>query len=228
MISYFLNLLASFLAVMVVVTVHEYAHAYVAVKYGDPTPQLNGRLSLNPMQHFDPLGILMFALAGFGWAKPVPINPYNFRDYKKGCLFTSSAGIIVNYFSAFLFYPLYLLIVLYFPTNLSGTYAAIFFPRVFLLLYTYSLSFSVFNLLPLYPLDGFRIMDALNKKRGKVYQFLRQNSYYILLGLILLSILADYSIIFSKLNVLGYLMRFATNVLAQPITFVWGKIFGIL
>ena len=71
-------------------------------------------------------------------------------------------------------------------------------------------------------------MDALNKKRGKVYQFLRQNGYYILLGLILLSILADYSIIFSKLNVLGYLMSFTTNVLAQPITFIWGKIFGIL
>ena len=64
MIPYFLNILASFLAVMVVVTVHEYAHAYVAVKYGDPTPQLNGRLSLNPMQHFDPLGILMFAVKG--------------------------------------------------------------------------------------------------------------------------------------------------------------------
>lgn len=228
MIPYFFQLLASFLAVMIVVTVHEYAHAYVAVKCGDLTPQLNGRLSLNPIRHFDPLGILMFAIAGFGWAKPVPINPYNFRDYKKGSFLTSSAGIVVNYSSAFLFYPLYLVCVLYFPESLSNTYASIFFPKVFFLLYSYSLSFSVFNLLPFYPLDGFRIMDALDKKRGKAYWFLRQYGYYILLGLILVSILADYSTLFASLNVLGYLLRFTTNVLAKPITFFWGQIFGIL
>lgn len=213
---------------MVVVTVHEYAHAYVAVKCGDPTPQLNGRLSLNPVRHFDPLGILMFAVAGFGWAKPVPINPYNFRDFKKGSFATSSAGIFVNYFSAFLFYPLYLFCAIYFPESLSNTYAAIFFPRLFFLLYSYSLSFSVFNLLPFYPLDGFRIMDSLDKKRGKIYWFLRQYGYYILLGLILLNILSEYSVVFAKLNVLGYLLNFSTNVLAKPITFLWGKIFGIL
>ena len=228
MIPYILNLLASFLAVMIVITVHEYAHAYVAVKCGDPTPQLNGRLSLNPMQHFDPIGIVMFAIAGFGWAKPVPINPYNFRNYKKGCLWTSSAGVIVNYLSAFIFYPLYLLIAIYLTPIVAGTYAEIFFPNFVWSLFVYSLSFCVFNLLPFYPLDGFRIIDALDKKRGKAFQFLRKNGYYILLGLIFLNIISDFSPLLSRLNVLGYVMRFATNTLGAPITWIWDKIFTLL
>jgi len=81
---YFVALLAQFLAVMIVITFHEFAHAYTAYKCGDPTAKFSGRMTLNPVKHFDPLGILMFAVAGFGWAKPVPINPYNFNDYKKG------------------------------------------------------------------------------------------------------------------------------------------------
>ena len=80
--SYLVVLLASFLAVVIVVTAHEYAHAFVAEKWGDPTPRLYNRLSLNPLNHFDPIGIVAFAIIGFGWAKPVPINPYNFKNYK--------------------------------------------------------------------------------------------------------------------------------------------------
>ena len=75
---YLVQLIASFLAVALVITLHEFAHAFVAYKCGDPTAKFSGRMTLNPIKHFDPLGILMFALAGFGWAKPVPINPYNF------------------------------------------------------------------------------------------------------------------------------------------------------
>ena len=84
--SYLVVLIAQFLAVMAVITVHEYAHAFVAYKFGDPTAKFAGRMSLNPMRHFDPLGIVMFAVVGFGWAKPVPINPNNFNNYKKGSL----------------------------------------------------------------------------------------------------------------------------------------------
>ena len=74
----FLPLIASFLAVMVVITLHEFSHAFVAYKCGDPTAKFSGRLTLNPVKHFDLLGILSFALVGFGWAKPVPVNPNNF------------------------------------------------------------------------------------------------------------------------------------------------------
>ena len=111
--DYIVYLLASFLAVMVVITLHEFSHAFVAYKCGDPTAKFNGRMTLNPIKHFDPIGIVMFALVGFGWARPVPVNPNNFRHYRSGSFWTSAAGIITNYISAFLFYPIFLLTLNY-------------------------------------------------------------------------------------------------------------------
>ena len=99
--DYLVSLLASFLAVMVVITLHEFSHAFIAYKCGDPTAKWAGRMTLNPVKHFDPLGIVMFALAGFGWAKPVPVNPNNFKHYRSGSFWTSAAGIIMNYFRVF-------------------------------------------------------------------------------------------------------------------------------
>ncbi len=227
MTTYILELLASFLAVMIVITLHEFAHAYVADKCGDPTAKLSGRLTLNPTKHFDPLGILMFALAGFGWAKPVPVNPYNFKNYTKGCVLTSIAGVVVNYLSAFLFYPLYLLVAIYVLPLVAGKYLAILLQYFFIYLWSYSLSFCVFNLLPFYPLDGFRVIDAVNKKRGKVFTFLRDKGSFILLGLIFLSFVADRIPALAILDILGYVMSFATNVLGKPITLFWRWIFTI-
>ena len=112
----FLRLIASLLAVAVVLTMHEFAHAFIAYKCGDPTPKFSGRLSLNPMRHFDILGLVLFAFAGFGWAKPVPINPNNFRHYKRGLAFTAIAGVVTNYLSAFIFYPLLLIVISYVQT----------------------------------------------------------------------------------------------------------------
>ena len=97
----FLFIIASFIAVAVVLSLHEFAHAFVAYKCGDVTPKLNGRLTINPIAHFDLLGLLMFTFAGFGWAKPVPINPYNFRHYKRGLGFTAVAGVVMNYYGIF-------------------------------------------------------------------------------------------------------------------------------
>ena len=105
MITNLIRLLTSFLAVTVVLTLHEFAHAFVAYKCGDPTPKWNGRLSVNPARHFDLIGLICFAFVGFGWAKPVPVNPNNFRKYRKGSILTAGAGIVMNYLSAFLFYP---------------------------------------------------------------------------------------------------------------------------
>lgn len=223
--SYLVVLLASFLAVVIVVTTHEYAHAFVAEKWGDPTPRLYNRLSLNPLNHFDPIGIVAFAIVGFGWAKPVPINPYNFKNYKWGSFWTSVAGILVNFISAFLFFPLYILVSLYVAPLFAGTYAAIFFQQFAKLLFVYSLSFCAFNLLPLYPLDGFRLLEVFSKKRGKTYQFLADYGYQILIGLVLLSFLADRVAILAPFNVLGYVLQFAYNILGWPITTFWNFVF---
>lgn len=224
----FLELLASFVAVVVVISFHEFAHAFAAYKCGDPTAKIEGRMTLNPVKHFDLLGMLMFAIVGFGWAKPVPVNPYNFNNYRKGSFWTSAAGVLINYIMAFIFYPL-LLAVLYFICPLvRGLMAEYFLYRLFYFFYVYSLSFCVFNLLPLYPLDGFRIWDALDTKKGKVYQFIRQYGYYILLGLMLISLLADRIPILEYIDILGYFRLFATNILGKPITLLWNWIFSFI
>ena len=229
----FIRLMASLLAVAVVLTMHEFAHAFIAYKCGDPTPKFAGRLSLNPLRHFDMLGLVLFAFAGFGWAKPVPINPNNFRHYKRGLTFTAIAGVVTNYLSAFIFYPLMLIVISYVQTPLIALDSFLYY--FFLFLYSYSLAFCVFNLIPLPPLDGWRVVEAVNRKRGKVYRFFEQYGNIILLVLIgihfLVNILSNYQIfalaaeIFSYVDVLGYILDFVTLIVSKPITLLWGLVF---
>lgn len=224
---YLAVLVAQFIAVMLVITLHEFAHAYSAYKCGDPTAKFMGRMTLNPVKHFDIFGIVLFAFVGFGWAKPVPINPNNFKNYKKGCFWTSIAGVLCNYITAFLFYPLYLLGIIYLLPLLSGTYLYPFLYYLLNGLVVFSLSFCVFNLLPIYPLDGFRVLEASNIKKGKVYWFLRQNGQFILMGLVLLHFLAGRIPVLGYIDILGYILQFAIRIFGWPITAFWTWIFGI-
>jgi Zn-dependent protease len=225
--EYLVYILAQFLAVAIVLTFHEFAHAYAAYKNGDPTAKFSGRLTLNPAKHFDPIGVIMFAVAGFGWAKPVPVNPNNFRNYRKGCFWTSIAGVLTNYVMAFIFCPIFILVATYVCPKFDGLYMEQFLYTFFSALFACSLSFCVFNLLPLYPLDGFRIVDAVSTKRGKVYQFLRQNGYYILLGLILVHVLSGRIPYLGYVDVLGYILNFAIDIFGKPITLFWEWIFNL-
>ena len=146
MVDILLYYAASVLAIIFVLVPHEFAHAAVAYANGDPTPKLNGRITLNPIKHFDPIGFVMCALVGFGWARPVPINSANFKHYKLGLFTTAIAGVVANYLIAFIVYPLYLLCA----TRLSGNLGAEFLTTLLCLIYSYNLSIAVFNLLPLY------------------------------------------------------------------------------
>lgn len=223
---YFIQLIASFLAVVIVLTLHEASHAVVAYSCGDPTPKWQKRLSLNPLRHTDPVGLICFALVGFGWAKPVAINPNNFRRRRLGSFLTSCAGVFTNYVTAFFIYPLLMVVVYYLPEIPVLT---IFLYDFVYFLYAYSLSFCVFNLLPLYPLDGFGVVEALNKRRGKVYRFLRNYGQYILLALIAESFICRLFVnlnvvIMENFNILGWIMKFATGIFAWPITSLWGLV----
>ena len=226
MADYIVELLASFCAVVIVLTLHEFAHALVAYKCGDPTPKWEGRLSLNPLRHYDLWGLLCFTFVGFGWAKPVSVNAYNFRNYRAGLILTACAGVVANFILAFLIYPLYLVVAYYVP---DIPFITLLLRDFFYFVFAYSLCFFVFNLLPLYPLDGFRILDAADRRNGRVTRFLRSNGQYILFALIAESFLCKLLVRFgisqmAWFDILGWFMQFATELLGWPIKALWGLI----
>ena len=221
MIDRIIDKIAVFLALLLVLPVHEFAHAFAADKSGDLTPRLNGRYTLNPLAHFDIIGLVMFLFAGFGWAKPVPVNPSNFKHKKLDGILVSSAGVIANYITAFIFYPLALLAILYVP---EFGYFTTVLQKTLLYVCSLGLVFFVFNLLPIYPLDGFRIIDSFINKRGKFYYNYRKFGIYFLYALILLSFIADITGIY-YLDILGIAINFIISYIQIPIVWFWGLIF---
>lgn len=241
MIDRIIELLASLTAVIFVFAPHEYAHAFVAYKNGDPTAKIRGRMSLNPLKHIDPTGFLLCVFAGFGWAKPVPIDPYNFRKYKTGMFTTAIAGVVVNYIIAFLAYLIYILIIRFLVPAMVGVnvlaYLARFLYNTFYLIFAYSLFSFCFNLLPMYPLDGFRVVEAFTRQLNPVQKFLRNYGPMILIILIVESFLcgvvidyvenAQVARIVSYFDILGYVGWFAQNILGFPIKAAWDWILKI-
>ena len=211
-----------FLALLIVLPFHEFAHAFAAVKCGDMTPKLNGRYTLNPMAHFDTLGLICFVVAHFGWAKPVPVNPENFRHYKRGCFWVAYAGVIMNYILAFVFIPLWFL-SLYIPE--FGYFTTVLQNALYYVV-ALSLSFFVFNLIPVYPLDGFHLYATLSKKRGGLYRFLRFQGIYVLYALMFLSVISDYTGLW-QLDILGIVMNFLVTYLGLPLWKFWSWIWGL-
>lgn len=152
------------------IPIHEYAHAWAATKLGDPTPKYQGRLSLNPLAHLDIWGSLMIFFLGFGWGKPVQVNPMNFKNYRKGSALTSAAGpisnLIVSFFSIIIFK---VFAALYYANFTEGFYwAALIFQYISIL----NLGLAVFNLIPIYPLDGQKIFSYFAS--AKVNRFMEE------------------------------------------------------
>jgi Zn-dependent protease len=170
--------LINFGVLVICLTVHEFSHAWVALKMGDPTAEQNGRLSLNPLVHLDLWGTLMILFVHFGWAKPVPINPNNFRDYKKGIILTSLAGPISNFLMAIL--GAFIARFIY-PTNNAGL---ITFIETFVVL---NIVLGLFNLLPFPPLDGSRLITVfIPPKYDHIANFLERYGFFFLIGILLL------------------------------------------
>ena len=185
----FLKLLACVLPVMLLsLTLHEWGHAYAAHKCGDDTSKNLGRLTLNPLKHIDPIGFLAILFVGFGWAKPVPVNPRNYRDFKRGEAIVSLAGVTMNLLLAIVFSVLF---VLFFDLYAFGSYSWLD-NGILIDVVTYGVSLNImlmfFNLLPIYPLDGYHIFELLFARRlpMNVFLFLRRYGQFILIGILVL------------------------------------------
>lgn len=156
-------------ALLIAITFHEFAHARMADHFGDATAKHQGRMSLDPLKHLDPIGTLMILLVGFGWARPVPINPYNFRNYRSGLLWVSIAGPLANFALAFAgMFLLYSLAKFNIGTGIIYQLVAT--------VVTINILLGVFNLIPIPPLDGSKILTALAP--SSLHGFFRQVEAY--------------------------------------------------
>ncbi len=179
--SYWLNVLFFFLpAVLLVLTLHEFGHAYAAYKMGDETAKAMGRLSLNPFRHIDWIGMLTLLLFRFGWGKPVPVDFFALRNFRKGLVVVSLAGPGMNFLTALALAPLYKLMV-HSPVMLNNFSYFIILTKYIII---YSVYLGVFNLIPIPPLDGSKVLYAMTKHPQRWLLDDRLNYYGVLVLLV--------------------------------------------
>ena len=189
-------------AVILAFTIHEFMHAYVAVKAGDNTPINQGRYTLNPLKHIDPIGFIMVLLVGVGWAKPVQININNFENKRKSYMMVSLAGVLGNLMLAFVIYAL-----IFFSPQIFAANAIVYN----ILIYTVHLNLMLIwlNILPVPPLDGFNVLTTLVRfKNMNVIYTLKRYGFLILIALMFFGILGRYISFMSGLTLAGFTALF--------------------
>jgi len=198
-------MLTAVIPALICITLHEVSHGYVAHLMGDNTAKDAGRLSLNPIKHIDIMGLLMMVIFKVGWAKPVPINMYNFKNPKRGMAVTALAGRVSNLLIAIIF--LFLYGILYLPMNAGSTFVQEILSMVETTAYL-SIGLAVFNIIPIPPLDGSKVL----------FSVLSDNNYYKLMR-------------YERYGMLALLVLVSTGVLGKPldsaITYVYDKMFFI-
>ena len=173
--------------IIIALAFHEFAHAWMSNKLGDPTPRMQGRLTINPLAHIDLLGFACLLICGFGWGKPVMVNPYYYKKRRRDELLVSLAGVVMNLILAVLFsFPTKLVYGLYAQTG-SGLLEVVYF----VLMYTVqiNLCLMIFNLIPVPPLDGWGILTQLvDLEKYSWYNTVYRYGGWILLALIFLRV----------------------------------------
>ena len=204
-----LNLLLSLPGVILAITFHEFAHAYAAYKLGDDTARNQGRMTLNPMAHLDPLGILMLATVHFGWGRPVEVNSNNFTrktTVEKGNAIVSLAGPVMNFLLAIILITIYYALIIFVP-GIKETSNNLIFLGFNMIIYAamINIGLGVFNLIPIPPLDGSKIFRVLLPAKAKYWLDTNETTIYI-----------------------AFLVLWATGVLGDIVSPINIKIFELL
>ena len=180
-----LSILINVPITLIALTGHEFAHGWVSTKLGDPTPKMQGRLTFNPLAHLDIVGTLLMIFTGFGWAKPVSVNPRYYKDTKKGMALTAAAGPLANLIMAFIVLLIYAILFAVnrkFGLGIDGAVEAVgFIARIFAVR---NLCFMVFNIIPIPPLDGAKVLGMLLPD-GAYYKMLQYERYSMILIMVL-------------------------------------------
>lgn len=189
----------SIIVFFISLALHEFAHAFAAYKMGDLTPKVQGRLTLNPTKHLDLSGFLCFMFFGFGWAKPVQINPLNFKKYRTGMRIVSVAGVLMNVFIGLLSAAIYAILL----TTVGIPSKAMLY--VYLLLEMFMIvnsALAIFNFLPIMPLDGFNFLTSFFKSENKYTRFNLRYGTILLFVVLILNIIVDRYFNFNILTLL--------------------------
>ncbi|MBE5813482.1 MAG: site-2 protease family protein [Clostridiales bacterium] len=185
MLSIIQNLIYTVPAVLIAICFHEFAHGFVSYKLGDPTPKYEGRLSLNPKNHLDPLGTLALILFHFGWAKPVMVNPQYYKNKKLGMVEVALAGPLMNFLIAFLSLLLYGVFLKYAYYIRIPSFLYRYLLTFFVMTTTINLGLGVFNLIPVPPLDGSKVLNSI-LPADKYFAYMKYENYGQIIILVLL------------------------------------------
>ena len=178
-----LGLLYSIPGVLIAITFHEFAHAIVAYKLGDDTPRMEGRISLNPLSHIDPIGFIMLLFAGFGWGKPVHVNPRNYnRDItiEKADAIVSIAGPAINLILAFIFTLIYFAIYKFAGAIIYTSTIGYIVMQMIMGIITINIGLGIFNLIPLPPLDGSKVIKPFLSYNLKTWFENHEGIFYVI------------------------------------------------
>lgn len=188
--GWLMNILTMLPAIIIGLAFHEYAHALVAFKLGDPTPKMQGRVTINPLSHVDPLGLAALIFCGFGWGVPVEINPSNFKNRRRDELLVSLAGVVMNLIVAIVFAIVakILLLTLGEAFLSFNSFGSVLWTMIMYVIQI-NLVLMIFNLIPCPPLDGFSIIsEVFNIKHTEAYWTLYRYGNWILVALIIFGI----------------------------------------
>ena len=207
-----ISFLLSVPIIILILSVHEYAHGLVAKKLGDPTAESLGRLTLNPLKHIDPIGFIMFIVLGIGYAKPVPINSRYFKKPKRDMALVGVAGPIANLIMSIIFAALIklLFLLIQFIPMTAPVWTVTALSYIYQILYLgvfYNIAFAIFNLIPVPPLDGSRLLYAFLPSKALLW--FQKYEQYFMWGLLGVFIVFN----FLNINIIGKVTLFFVNLL---------------